>query len=319
ELAQRVRDAIKKLNFHPNHLARSLMATRTKTLAFLTPDISNAAFLRIFKAVDAIACRRGYSLFLLNTDGSMEMARRALTQVMELKMDGVFFTLNWAMTQLETELGQLAERGVRMMGVAGSYAVPNVDCFLWDEEGAGEQLGRYLRRLGHREVLCVGPSRSRSAEKRWGGARRAYDDSPESVTLADTNGYTAQSGYDAMHNAIIAARPFTVVLAFNDAIATGALAALHDQGLSVPEDVSFVSFGDHHRDFSRPQITSMTFDEEKIAELAGNRLIDRIEGRLTEPADHFYLPLRLSTQPSSRKLTARDKAVRPSPGRKKPK
>ena len=91
------------------------------------------------------------------------------------------------------------------------------------------------------------------------------------------------------------------MVAFNDAIATGALAALSDNGLSIPEDVSFVSFGDGHRDFSRPQISSITFDEERIAVLAANRLIDRIEGITQEPPSHEYLPLTLTIRPSSRR------------------
>jgi LacI family transcriptional regulator len=305
ELAARVRAAVKKLDFQPNHMARSLNTKRTQTLAFLTPDISNVAFIRIFKAVDAIVRARGYTLFLLNTDGSVEMAQRALRQMIALKMDGAFFTLSWALAHPDIDLRPLVDRGIGMVGVSGSYALPDVDCFLWDEEGAGQQLGRYLQRLGHRDVLCVGPSGSKASEKRWGGVTAAYEsvapDAAAGVSIAKTGDYTAAGGYEAVQAAIAAAQPFTAMIAFNDAIATGALAALYDQGLSVPEDVSFASFGDHHRDFSRPQITSMTFDEDRIAQLAANRLIDRIEGNVQGPAAHEYLPLKLSIQPSSRK------------------
>lgn len=302
ELSARVRAAIEKLEFHPNQLARSLNTRQSKTLAFLTPDITNVGFLRIFRAIDAIARQRGYTLFLINTDGSIEAAQRALRQVIELRMAGVFVTLSWALAHPEVNIRQALQRGIALVGVSGSYAIPEIDCFLWDEDGAGEQLGSYLRRLGHRDVLCVGPSGSRASEKRWGGVRRAFEGQlGAAIAIASTKAYSSEAGYDALQTAIMGGRRFTSVIAFNDAIATGALAALYDHGVSVPDDVSFLSFGDHHRDFSRPKITSMTFDETRIAQLAANRLIDRVEAKVQPPPRHEYLPLHLAIQPSSQK------------------
>lgn len=302
ELAARVREAIEKLEFHPNQLARSLNTQQSRTLAFLTPDITNVGFLRIFRAIDAIARKRGYTLFLINTDGSIEAAQQAVRQVIELRMAGLFITLSWALAHPQVNVRQVLERGIALVGVSGSYAIPEIDCFLWDEQGAGEQLGSYLRRLGHRSVLCVGPTGSRASEKRWGGVRKAYEGAEGAeVAIASTDSYSAEGGYEALQSAIVAGQRFTAVIAFNDAVATGALAALYDHGINVPDDVSFLSFGDHHRDFSRPKITSMTFDELRIAGLAANRLIDRIEAKVKPPPRHEYLPLQLSIQPSSQK------------------
>ncbi|RYE08073.1 MAG: LacI family transcriptional regulator [Hyphomicrobiales bacterium] len=305
ELAVRVREAIQKLHFEPNHMARSLHARRTQTLAYLTPDITNVAFLRTFKAIETTAHARGYTVFLLGTDGSVETTKEALDRVIGLRMDGAFFTMNWAVAQSEVRLQRLADRGIAMVGVSGSYDLPEIDCFLRDEEGGGYQVGDYLRRLGHRHVLCVGPTSSRSAEMRWGGLRAALEDGGSaSVIMADMSGYAAQTAYNAVQAALARRTKFTGVVAFNDAIASGALAALADNGIDIPSDVSFVSFGDAHMDFHRPQITSVTFDEEGIARLAANRLIDRIEGRVTEPPAHERLPLKLSIRPSSRRLEA---------------
>jgi len=304
ERANRVREAIERLNFQPNHMARSLHARRTQTLAYLTPDISNIAFLRTFRAVEAVARGRGYTLFLLGTEGSVEMTEAAIDRVIGLKMDGAFFTLNWTMAQVRGRLDRLAERGIAMVGVSGSYRLPDIDCFLHDEEGGGRQIGDYLIRLGHTRILCVGPRDSRAAETRWGGIRAAMSASvggqQADVATAETDGYTARAAYDTLQSAIAARRAFTAVVAFNDAIATGALAALSDHGLAVPDDVSFVSFGDGHRDFARPQVTSITFEEERIAALAANRLIDRIEGLVADPPQVECLPLRLSIRASSR-------------------
>lgn len=306
-LSARVREAIEKLEFHPNHMARSLHAKRTRTLAYLTPDVTNVSILRTFKAVEAAARVRGYAVFLLSTDGSVETTREALDRVIGLRMDGAFLSLSWVMIQPEVRLSRLAERGIAMVGLAGSYDIPGIDCFLHDEEGGGRQIGGYLQRLGHRRVVCVGPTNSRSAEKRWGGLRAAYAESEsvsdQAIQLIATAGYTANAAYDAVQAMIGTGEDgFTAMVTFNDAIATGALAALADNGLSVPEDVSLVSFGSAHRDFARPQITSVTFDEERIAALAANRLVDRIEGLSSESPRDEYLPLTLAVRSSSKRL-----------------
>lgn len=307
-LAARVRLAIDKLEFHPNHMARSLHAKRTRTLAYLTPDVANVSILRTFKAVEAVARARGYAVFLLSTDGSVEKTREAIDRIIGLKMDGAFLSLSWAITQPEIRLGRLAERGIAMVGLAGSYGISDIDCFLHDEEGGGAQIGTYLQRLGHRQILCVGPADSRAAEKRWAGLRSAFRDaskgSDAGIELVATAGYSTSAAYDAMQAKLSAGKPFTAVVTFNDAVATGALAALSDNGLSVPDDVSFVSFGSGLRDFARPQITSVTFDEDRIAALAANRLIGRVENLIAEPARYEYLPLALAVRASSKRISA---------------
>lgn len=306
-LAARVREVIEKLEFQPNHMARSLHAKRTRTLAYLTPDVTNVSILRTFKAVEAVAHERGYAVFLLSTDGSVEMTREAIERVIGLRMDGAFLSLSWAMSQPEIRLGRLAERGIAMVGLAGSYNIPDIDCFFHDEEDGGAQIGSYLHRLGHRRVLCVGPTSSRAAEKRWAGLRAAYAEaesgSEAGIDLVATAGYSTAAAYEAVQATLGTRSAFTAMVAFNDAVATGALAALSDNGLSVPDDVSFVSFGSGHRDFSRPQVTSVTFDEERIAALAANRLVDRIEGHNTEPPGDEYLPLALAIRASSKRLS----------------
>src|SRR5690606_32687929 len=98
-LAARVRETIAKLEFQPNHMARSLHSKRTRTLAYLTPDVTNVSILRTFKAVEAAAQARGYVVFLLSTDGSVENTREAIDRVIGLRMDGAFLSLSWAMTQ----------------------------------------------------------------------------------------------------------------------------------------------------------------------------------------------------------------------------
>ena len=136
----------------------------TWTLAYLTPDITNVAFLRTFRAIETIARARGYAVFLLGTDGSVEMTQEAIDKVIGLRMDGAFFTLSWVMSHPDIGLAQLTQRGIAMVGVSGSYDMPGIDRFLHDEEG-GVARSEHICIAGHRRILLVGPTTSRAAEK----------------------------------------------------------------------------------------------------------------------------------------------------------
>jgi DNA-binding LacI/PurR family transcriptional regulator len=311
DLAARINSAILELDYHPNRMAQSLNRRHTKTLAYLTPDVSNAGFLRLFRVLMETASNRGYTVLLINTDGSPALARQALRQIIGMRVDGVFVTLSWDIVQPEVGLAQLQGRGIEAVGIAGSSPVDQFDCFLWDEGGAGAQLGRYLRRIGHRQVLCIGPAISRSAVMRWDGMRDALGTGGfgDGILVIDSGDYTAKGGYDATQRAIAQNSSFTAVVAFNDAIATGGLAALSDQGIMIPDDVSFAAFGGLHSDFARPQITSMLFDEEQLAVRATDRLINRVEGTYNSPPKRYHLPLTLALRGSSRKLPHREGAT----------
>ena len=266
----------------------------TRTMPGLIADTASSA---------AGTSPRGYAVFLLSTDGSIEATREAIGRVIGLKMDGAFISLGWAMSRPEAGVERLIERGIAVVGVSGgSYDLAGVDCFLNDEEGGGSQIGTYLHRLGHRQVLFVGPVGSRAAEKRYSGLASVFGGlaKGDGTTLEQvpTQGYTASAAYDAVQSALSHRQHFTAMVAFNDAVATGALS---DNGLVVPDDVSFVSFGSDHRDFARPRITSVTFEEERIAALAANCLIDRIKGTASGPSSHEYLPLTLTVRESSKR------------------
>ncbi|MAN77374.1 MAG: hypothetical protein CML24_09310 [Rhizobiales bacterium] len=291
ELRKRVEQASEQLDFHPNQQARSLNRKTSRTLAYLTPDIGNAGFLRIFDHVTRVANKRGYSMVLVDASGTPDDVQSALKKIVELRVDGAFLTMSWSIVRLAEDIDRLARRGIHAAGIAGSWPIAGRDCYLWDEREAGEQLGRYLSQIGHQQVLFLAPDQSRSSELRQQGLLSGLSDrGPQARLIAQrTSNYSPDAGYQALQAAIAEARGFSAVVCFNDAIAVGALAALHDHGLNVPDNVSLATFGDSLQEFTRPRVTSVTFNEEVMAKDCANRLIDRIEGiETSEPENHFY-------------------------------
>jgi LacI family transcriptional regulator len=302
----RVEAAISKLRFVPNQFARSLINRKSMTLAYLVPDVSNVSFIKLFKMIDKIVSSFGYILILVESGVTRQSVDNALRKTMELRVDGAFVVMNWAIKERAEVISDMVRRGIHVVGVGGAYELDGLDCFLWDEEGAGVTLGRYLKRIGHSKVICVGPADSAAAARRWKGLQlgllgeEARHDNE--LLIANTGGYASADAYAAVLQSLATGRHFTAMVGFNDAITTGALAALHDQGLIVGDDVSVVSFGEHHRDFSRPRITSMIFDDQKMGTRAAERLLGKVRGdAILSTRVRDYIPMNISIQSSSRK------------------
>ena len=151
-LAERVRHAIRELDYHPNQLARGLSAQATRTIAFITPDVGNPVFLNTFRSAEAVARDRGYSLLLMNTNGDSELTRHAIDQALGLRVEGVLITVVWSVASQAGTITRLLDRGVAVVGVGGSYQLDQIDCFLHDDTAAGRELGVYLRRIGTRRL-----------------------------------------------------------------------------------------------------------------------------------------------------------------------
>lgn len=301
ELRERVEAAIRQLDFHPNHQARVLNRKRSKTLAYLTPDIGNSGFLKIFNKVSHIARDRGYSMVLVDASGTEEDVRAAIRRIVELRVDGAFLTMSWRIVKSAQDLTGLSRGGILATGIAGSWPIKGSDCYLWDEEDAGMQLGRYLSQIGHQDVLFLAPKNSRSAELRARGLLRGLRQTkPDTELIHQVTDYTSRGGYDALQLALASGKAFKTVVGFNDAISTGAIAALSDQGLTIPDRISFASFGDSLQEFARPPITSMTFNEADMATDCANRLIDRIEGLQADEPNEFFYKMQLRIQVSTR-------------------
>ena len=301
----KVEQAIRELAYRPNRAARALSIQRTFTLAYLVPDVTNPVFAKILECAMDRARERGYTVVVFGTRGSPGVAKECVQHVIELRVDAVLMALSHELAD-PALVEALRSRGIAVVGVAGSTPVPGIDCFMWEEEEAGYCLAKYLLRAGHRGILFVGPRGSNSAMQRMAGIARALAESErggagEDVCL-EADGYSARDAYTTVQNAVIRGKigAATALVTFNDIFTSGALAALWDQGIMVPRDLSLATFGKLHTEFSRPRITSMVFDEEVVTARAVQRLIDRVEGKYDGPPVCERFSLMLSVQESTR-------------------
>jgi len=304
-LRKRVEEAIIALDYHPNRSAQSLSSKRSYALAYAIPDVANPVFAKTLRAATRVARQRGYTIIVLDTEGSCDLALQCINQMIRLRVDGAILSLTWDLIQPEVQQ-KLSKHNITVVGLCGSRPIPGIDCFIWDEPAAGYSIAQYLISLGHKQIAFLGPPHSETANLRLAGVKKAFAEADLaflSSGFLESAGYTTESAYQTTIEAIEAGLPFTALICFNAAFTTGALAALNDKGLRVPDDVSLVTFGSAHIKYTRPTITSMVMDEDELSRRATLRLIDRIEGKYDQEPSHEYTPLSLSIQGSCKQIS----------------
>ena len=244
ETRERVEQAIAELGYVPNSLARSLRSNHTHTLALVLTDITNPFWTTVARGVEDAASDAGYNLILCNTDESEAEQASYLAVLLQKQVDGIL------LVPAGSDVGD-----IRLMRRHGTPAVVldrrvadvGTDIVRCDSEGGAYRLTRLLLDLGHRRIVMLsGPRGLSTAEDRVVGYRRALAEWGETCEdgLITYGEFTQTSGYDRMQQALCRTPHPTALFAANNFIAIGALCALRDAGLRVPEDVAVVASDD---------------------------------------------------------------------------
>ncbi|HHW08442.1 MAG TPA: LacI family transcriptional regulator [Firmicutes bacterium] len=300
-LRRRVLTAIEELGYRPNLMARALQTRKSGNLAFLVTSIANPFFTSVLQAVENAAIKKGYCVFVGNTEGDQSKVAFYKERIPAMGVDGLLVVLSWDIAASDLIQTFLRQK-IPVVGVAGSRVTPAIDCFVSADEAAGEQAARYLIGLGHRHIAFVGAKDSETTRLRYGGVRKALaelgmEEDPRLLVLAD--GYSERDAYEAVGTLIGRNVSFTAIVAFNDVMAHGVLNALIDQGLSVPERVSVVGFDDTVSQYTRPKLTTIACPSRELGEKGLEKLLARLEGD-DSPPQIYHLPTRLIVRQSTR-------------------
>lgn len=243
DTALRVHDAVKRLNFQPNTLARSLITGQSATIGLIVPDISNPAFPMIARGVADEAQKNGFSVILCNSYDDVANEVRYLNVLRQKKVDGILVTV---VSSRDTDhLERLAgEVPIVLLGRSHGAVLPAV---VANNRSGSADVTRHLLDLGHTRITVVGgPEGVSSADERVAGTLDALEEKglgvPPEWLLRVPFEYMA--GYRAGTDLVQRSPGFTAVIAGNDLIALGCLQALRDRQVRVPEDVAVVGFDD---------------------------------------------------------------------------
>ncbi len=240
----RVEAAITDLRYVPNTLARSLRFKKTRVLALIVTDITNPFWTTVARGVEDLANEHGFNVILCNTDEDEAKQNAYLQVLLQKRVDG--FLLVPARSAAEPVL-TIQAQNVPVVVLDRQIPGAAVDIVRSDSEGGAYRLIRYLLALGHRRIAVLsGPQTISTAVDRVAGYRRALANAglPPSAELVFYGAYNIESGHQNALRALASTPRPTALFAANNFIAIGALRALDEIGLRVPEDIALVCFDD---------------------------------------------------------------------------
>lgn len=251
DLHERVLEAARRLNYVPNAHAQALVRSTNPTVGLIVHDGSDPYFSEIARGVFHAAREHDLLVLICNTyrepAGELRYISALRAQrVQAVLLAGSGFTQDELELQTSSELHAFEATGGRVVLVGRHRAA--FDSVLPDNTGGAREMTRHLLRAGHdRMGIIAGPRILTTVEDRLKGVREALAecgvDLPDEL-VAYTEHLDRDSGYAAAGELLERAPELTALFALNDMMAVGALAALRDRGLRVPDDISIAGFDD---------------------------------------------------------------------------
>ncbi len=298
---KRVLARVAELGYQPNAVARSLSLRRTHTLGVVIPDLMHSFFVEIVSGIEAVVSARGYGLLLCSSGEDPRKERSEIEMLRARQVDGVVIaSVSSGNTKLLQELQKLG-RGLVMIDRDDH---PHVRCHrvLTDDVAVGRLATTHLLDSGRRAVAHIAGPPAVHARRRETGYLRAMRARriavrPNWVIRA---GFMERDGYEAMATLLKVQPKIDGVFAANDPAAIGAMKAVWDAGLQVPDDIAIVGAGNvFHGDVLRVPLTTVTWSKEELGRRAAELILDQMGPHPDGPFQRIILPPELIVRASS--------------------
>jgi DNA-binding LacI/PurR family transcriptional regulator len=290
--AEQISLAIEKLNYRPNAIARGLRSRQTHAVGVIVTDITNpflAAAVRGIQSVGNTAC---YHLYLVEGNDEIEETIRELGS----RVDGIICAA--ASGPEVVEALRATGRPTVLLEFEPVDQVHPFDAVMIDNHGGARRAGEYLLQLGHRRIgIISGPLTTSPGRERYDGFLGALTDAGVELDPAyvDFGDFSSDAGYQAASRLLGQEKPVTALFAVNNLTAIGALTYIHDAGLDIPREVSFVGFDPiDHWQLMSPAPTTVERPRREQGAIAMRLLLDRITGKGPENPRRIVLDAHLA-------------------------
>jgi len=283
----RVLAKVAELGYQPNAVARSLTLRRTHTLGVVIPDLMYSFFVEVVAGLETIASARGYGLLLCSSNENAAKERAEIDMLRQRQVDGIVLASVNASgnTDLLKRLGSL---GIGLVMIdRDDHPAVKCDRVLTDDMKAGRLATAHLIEQGRKAVAHILGPPITHAKRRADGYRAALKDHgvrarPEWIVRG---GFMEADGYGAMKKLLALKPRVDAVFVANDPAAIGAMKAIWESGLRVPEDIAIVGAGDIALgDLLRVPLTTVSWSRDEQGKQAARLLLDRIG---PEPSGNF--------------------------------
>lgn len=300
ETRKNVLDAIEKLNYQTNHIARSLRMSRSFSLGIITDDIEGVFTTTLVRGVEDSVREAGFNVFLCNSYGDPKLESDNIEALLAKQVDGLILMNGFKVAGRGLPAAKTQNKPVVYLyqyseGAVYPSIIPN------DKQGAAIMV-EHLVGLGHRRIGVIGgPVNYEAVNLRLEGykevlAAHGLPFDPNLIKFAEWN---QTEGYKATNELLRLPNPPSAIFTMSDLLAIGAEQALIEKGLRIPQDISLAGFD--NRFFSKNQLPPLTTVELPLYEMglkAGELLRKMISGESVE-AEKYIVPCKLIVRAST--------------------
>ena len=273
ETKDRVFAAARALNYRPNFVARSLRTQRSFMIGVIVPEVSEGYAASVMGGIEDQLLEEGYFYLVASHRHRQDLIDEYPRLLRSRSVEGLI-AVDTPWTQ------QISMPVVAVSGRGQATGITNI---VLDHDKAAELALAHLFHLGHRRIAFIkGQAFSSDTEVRWSAICKAarqlgLEVSPELVVQLEGDLPSPELGYEVTHKLLNNRQPFTALFAFNDISAIGAIGALRESGLRVPEDVSVVGFDDiQSAAFQNPGLTTVRQPLRRMGRLAAETVLRSI-------------------------------------------
>ena len=298
---KKVLDAIKKLGYRPNIVARSLKTQRTKTVGILVPDISSGFYPEIVRGAEDVANIYDYNVILCNSDFDYDKEKDYLRVLKEKMVDGVIYMSSCLEEETLDIINELDLKTVLAESRDKEGRLPSV---IIDNVEAAYNATKSLIDKGLKNIAFVGFNKG--SVNAWGDRQVGYEKALEEnglkvdEDLEFFKDLKVKSGYKAVEKFIESGKKFDGVVCSSDEIAMGVINALREKGIRVPEDVSVIGFNDNAvSSYFYPKITTVRQPSYDMGSVAMRMLIKILNNKPIEQ-DQYVLDYKIINRESTK-------------------
>ncbi|KJF74607.1 LacI family DNA-binding transcriptional regulator [Agrobacterium arsenijevicii] len=290
-LRKRVLASVKELDYQPHGRTPTKSLEATRLIGFFVGDFVNLLYVHVVAGAEARLAQAGYTLLMASTREDPRREQELLSLLREKRIDGAVICFG---EETHPDLAQSLEALDAPVVILDRQAPAEIDNVTVDHRGGTHAAARYLISLGHRRIgVLTAAGYLRPGLERVAGMQQAYSEAglDFSGCLIRPECRTSTEAYAATLALLMSPEPPTAIMTPGSQALSGALRAIRSRGLSIPKDISVVSFGDTEVAQSHePPITTIRWDLTALGQQSVDLLLHRIDGKIGEDARSIIVP-----------------------------
>jgi len=292
---QKVMDAVAKVGYTGNYLARNLRTSKSSQVVVLVPNISNPYYSEVIRGMERVAHDYGYSVLLGDTQNNLAR-EHGYTKMLTTKQADGLITMCPRTPQLERSISHKQFLTEPVVNACERMPGTPMRTVMIDNVGAAKKATEHLLSLGHSRIAIIaGPPHSPLSAERFAGYELAMNEANLEIEdqLYAVGDWSIESGIVAAQQLMSISNPPTAVFCSNDEMALGLMTELKKHDIVIPDDMSVVGFDDiHFAQYFDPPLTTISQPMGELGERAMTILCEILAGRPPKVKD-IILPYKL--------------------------